>query len=395
MSTVLQLGLGLQGKAVIHDLSRNDGISEIVVAEMDPRTAGEYLQQHGYTRSRVVGLDASDENQLRSLIAAVRPDVLVSMLPADFNYPMARAAVEAGCNFVSSSYAGRVNELDAGARDRGVTVLPEMGMDPGIDLVLARLALGELDEVHGLYSYGTGLPERSCADHNPLHYKITWTFDGVLKAYKRPARMLRQGREVTIAGEEIFKEEHGHTVEIEGLGPLEAYPNGDAIHYVDVFGLGDTIRDMGRFALRYPGHRSFWLQMAALGFLEDAPLVVGRDEISPRQFLVRHLTPRLQFAPHERDVIVLRVKAWGRKEGRSRRVTYQLVDYRDLATGLFAMNRTVGYTASIGAQMILDGRIAARGVLSPTRDVPAEDLLRELKSRGMTITRFVEEWEEV
>lgn len=395
MTTVLQLGLGLQGKAVVHDLARNERISEIVVAEMDPRAAGEYLRKIGCTRSRVVALDAADAEQLRSLIAAVRPDLVICMLPADFNYPVARAAIEAGCNFVSSSYAGRVAELDAQARDKGVIVLPEMGMDPGIDLVLARLALAELDEVHGLYSYGTGLPEPGCADHNPLHYKITWTFDGVLKAYKRPARMLREGREVAIAGEEIFKEEHGHTVEIEGLGPLEAYPNGDAIHYIDVFGLGDTIRDMGRFALRYPGHRRFWLQMAALGFLDDAPMPVGSGAIAPRQFLVRHLTPRLQFAADERDVVALRVTAWGRKDGRGHKVTYQLIDYRDLATGLFAMNRTVGYTASIAAQMLLDGRVRQPGVLSPTRDVPALDLLRELKARGMTITRFVEQWEEV
>jgi lysine 6-dehydrogenase len=395
MSTVLQLGLGLQGKAVVHDLSRNERVSEIVVAEMDTRAAGEFLQKKGLTRSRVVALDATDEGQLRALIDSVRPDLIICMLPADFNYPIARAAVESGCNFVSSSYAGRVAELDAPARDRGVTVLPEMGMDPGIDLVLARLALAELDQVHGLYSYGTGLPEPGCADHNPLHYKITWTFDGVLKAYKRPALMLKEGREVTISGEEIFKEENGHTVEIEGLGPLEAYPNGNAIHYIDVFGLGATIRDMGRFAMRYPGHRSFWLPIAAMGFLEDTPLAVDGGAISPRQFLVRHLAPRLQFAADERDVVVLRVQAWGLKEGKTHRVTYQLIDFRDLATGFFAMNRTVGYTASIAAQMVLDGRISARGVLSPSRDVPAQDLLRELKARGMKITRFVEQCEEV
>jgi saccharopine dehydrogenase-like NADP-dependent oxidoreductase len=130
--------------------------------------------------------------------------------------------------------------------------------------------------------------------------------------------------------------------------------------------------------------------MARLGFLDDAPLAVDGGSISPRQFLVRHLTPKLQFAADERDVIVLRVTAWGLKAGRQRRVTYQLIDYRDLDTGLFAMNRTVGYTASIAAQMILKGQITAAGVLSPTRDVPAGDLLRELKARGMKIERRVE-----
>jgi len=317
------------------------------------------------------------------------------MLPTDFNYPVARAALTVGCNFVSSSYAGRVAELDAEARAKGVTLLPEMGMDPGIDLVFGRLAVDELDVVHGLYSYGTGLPEPDCAGHNPLHYKITWTFDGVLKAYKRSSRILKNGREVAIVGEEIFRDEHGHTVEIPGLGPLEAYPNGDAIHYIEVFGLGSEVRDMGRFALRYPGHRRFWAVMAELGFLDDKPLPVDGGSISPRQFLVRHLTPKLQFAANERDVIILRVTAWGLKEGKQRRVTYQLIDYRNLNTGLFAMNRTVGYTASIAAQMLIKGQITAAGVLSPTRHVPAMDLLRELKARGMKIEHRAEESEDL
>lgn len=395
MKKVLVLGLGLQGKAVVHDLERGDLVSEVVVADIDPQAMQGFLDGKGYRKCRAVGLDAARQGALLELIETVAPQITISMLPADFNYPAAQAALTAGCNFVSSSYAGRVAELDAEARAKGVTLLPEMGMDPGIDLVLGRLAVDELDVVHGLYSYGTGLPEPGCAGDNPLHYKITWTFDGVLKAYKRPARILRDGREVAIAAQAIFRDEHGHTVEIPGLGPLEAYPNGDAIHYIQVFGLGSDVRDMGRFALRYPGHRRFWAVMAQLGFLDDAPLTVDGGSISPRQFLVRHLAPKLQFAAHERDVIILRVTAWGLKKGRQRRVTYQLIDYRDLSTGLFAMNRTVGYTASIAAQMVLEGRITAAGVLSPTRDVPAKDLLRELKDRGMKIERRVEESEDL
>ncbi len=395
MNKVLVLGLGLQGKAVVHDLEKGDLVSEIVVAELDADAARGYLERNGYTRSRAVALDATREGHVLKLIESVEPRIIISMLPADFNFPIARAALTAGRPFVSSSYAGRVAELDAEARAKGITILPEMGMDPGIDLILGRLAVDELDVVHGLYSYGTGLPEPACAGDNPLHYKITWTFDGVLKAYKRPARLLRGGRTVEVAGKDIFKEEHGHTVEVDGLGPLEAYPNGDAIHYIQVFDLGSAVRDMGRFALRYPGHRRIWSVMAEMGFLDDTPLMVDGAAISPRQFLVKHLTPRLQFAENERDLIVLRVEAWGLKNGRQRRVTYNLIDYRDLTTGLFAMNRAVGYTASIGAQMILTGQISAAGVLSPTRDVPPRDLLRELKARGMKLEHRVEDGEDV
>lgn len=392
---VLVLGLGLQGKAVVEDLEKCKTVREIVVADVDEVAVSAHLSHRGYTKSRAVRLDATREAELVGLIRTVTPRVTICMLPADFNHPIARAALAAGCHFVSSSYAGRVAELNAEAREKGVVILPEMGMDPGIDLVLARLAVGELDEVHGLYSYGAGLPEPACADHNPLRYKITWTFDGVLKAYKRPARMLKEGREIAIPGEAIFQEAHGHTVDVPGLGSLEAYPNGDAIHYIDIFDLGAHVRDMGRFALRYPGHRKFWSVMAQLGFLDDAPVDVDGHPVSPRRFLVNHLAPRLQFADDQRDMVVLRVCAWGLKDGKERRVTYNLIDYRDLETGLFAMNRTVGYTASIGAQMILDGRIKRPGVLSPTRDVPPWELLNALKARGMKLDHRIEEHETV
>jgi saccharopine dehydrogenase-like NADP-dependent oxidoreductase len=392
---VLVLGLGLQGKAVVHDLEQAEPVTEIVVADLDPREMRQFLERKGYRKCRVAGLDAAREGALKELFAAVAPRVVICMLPTEFNYPVAREAVGAGCGFVSTSYAGRVAELDAEARARGATILPEMGMDPGIDLVMGRLAVSELDVVHGLYSYGTGLPEPDCAADNPLHYKITWTFDGVLIAYKRPASLLKDGVEVAVTGGEIFREEHGHTVEIPGFGPLEAYPNGNAIDYIRLFDLGPEVRDMGRFALRYPGHRRFWSAMARLGFLDDDVMTIDGASISPRQFLVRHLTPKLQFTADERDVIILRVTAWGLKEGRQRRVTYQLIDYRDLDTGLFAMNRTVGYTASIAAQMILNGQITASGVLSPTRDVPPMDLMRELKARGMKFGRRLEENEDL
>ncbi len=252
-------------------------------------------------------------------------------------------------------------------------------------------AVGELDEVHGLYSYGSGVPEPACADRNPLKYKITWTLQGVLNSYKRPARFLRDGQEVSLPPEVIFHPDHIHLVEVPGVGTLEAYPNGDAIHFVEVFGLGRGLRHMGRYAMRWPGHAQFWYVMSQLGFLEETPVIVGGQPVVPQRFLEAHLTPRLQYAPGERDLVILRVHAWGLKDGRQRNVIYELIDYRDLATGFFAMNRTVGFTASIAAQMVLSGLVREPGVLSPARHVPGDHLLAELGRRGITVRHRVED----
>ncbi len=389
MKKVLVFGVGLQGKAVIHDLNRSPLIGRIVAADRDVEAAGEFARRNGLNKVHFTAVDASSTSELQRTIRESGADVVICMLPPTFNYAVARAALDEGVPFVCSSYTGSLSELDREATEKRVTILPEMGMDPGIDLLLGQIAVGELDEVHGLYSYGAGLPEPSAAD-NPIRYKITWTFEGVLVAYQRPGRLLEDGVEIVVPGTQMFHEAYIHRAAFPEVGELEAYPNGDAIRYLDIFGLGRTVKTMGRFGMRYPGHCRFWQTLADLGFLDDTPLSVQGANLSPRQFLVHHLTPRLQFGPQERDIVIVRIHAWGLKDGKKLSVVYDLTDYRDLETGLFAMNRTVGYTASIAAQLILSGVITKPGVLSPARDVPAGKVLEELQARGMHVERRVE-----
>lgn len=386
----LVLGMGLQGKAVVHDLEHSEVVSAIVAADIEAGKARDYVEQKGYRKVQVASLNASQPEAMDQMVREVQPKVLICMLPPEFQPSIARAAISAGVHYVSSSYTGPLTEFDGQAREQGVSVLPEMGMDPGIDLILGHLAVIELDVVQGMRSYGAGLPEPACAGDNPVHYKITWTFEGVLKAYMRPARLLRNGAEISIPGGQIFREENGHSFEVPGIGVMDAYPNGDALRYIDIFGLGPDLRDMGRYAMRWPGHNRFWNVMTELGFLDETPIPVKGCEMSPRRFVVEHLTPRLQFRDDERDMVIIRVEAWGLKDQKPLRVTYEMIDYRDLETGLFAMNRTVGFTASIAAQLILTGRVTKTGLLNPVRDVPALDVLRELEKRGMKIEKRIE-----
>ena len=385
------LGVGLQGKAVIHDLERSDLISRIYAADINLVDAKTYLERMRYAKTRVVKLDVSREKDLAGKYSEMGVDVVICMLPIELALTAARAAMDASIPFVSSNYTYQLQELDALAKEKGIIILPEMGLDPGIDLVLGRLAVDELDQVHGLYSYGGGVPALECANDNPIRYKISWIFDRVLAVYTREARLVKDGRLHVIPGDEIFRPENVHEIEFPGIGKLEAYPNGDAERYVEIFGLDKELVEMGRFALRWPGHSKFWRKMVDLGLLDDTPISVGGTEISPRSFISQWLTPRLQYTDEQRDLALLRVEAWGIKEGRKVKVIYDLVDYRDLSTGLFAMNRTVGFTSSIGALMILAGGITGAGVLSPVRHVPPHAFLKEVKARGMRVDYLVKE----
>lgn len=127
-----------------------------------------------------------------------------------------------------------------------------------------------------------------------------------------------------------------------------------------------------------------------MNFLNDEPVKGLPCEIAPRQFKNKHLESQLQYKDNERDIVAMRNIIIGLKNGEKTKITFDMVDYRDLETGLFAMNRIVGYTASIAAQMIACGDITQKGLLTPIKNVPFEKFINEIKKRGISIKEEVE-----
>jgi len=382
---ILLLGVGLQGKAALYDLVSSPSITQIIAADANYEDLAAYVKTLHTDKVTPVQLDVRNKEQVFEQMRQVQ--AVIDLLPKQFRLEAAKQAVENGIHFIETSYAlPEYTELGKQAEARGLTILPECGLDPGIDLVLAGQAVREFDEVHELHAYGTGVPEPEAAD-NPIKYKISWTFAGVLSAYQRPARMLKNGKVVDLTPSEMFAAPYVHTVDVESLGTMEAYYNGDAVKFLEILQIADTVTDTGRYSLRWPGHTAFWKKMVDLGFLNEEPILVNKKEVSPRQFVHDLLAPQLQYLPTERDVAGIRIEVVGLKDGQRKRVIYQMIDRRDLETGLLAMQRTVGYTASIGAQMVLNGQISKRGLLTPTRDIPSDIFIDELKKRGIHIQR--------
>ena len=387
---ILLLGTGLQGKAALHDLVNSPSVSQVTAADIDFDDLNTFVSKFVTNKVTAVQLDVRNQAQVAELLGTA--DAVITLLPKDFRLEMAKMAVAKGVHVIETSYTmPEYEELGREAAAEGVTILPEFGLDPGIDLVLAGRAIKELDEVQELHAYGTGVPEPQAAD-NPLKYKISWTFAGVLSAYQRSARMLKDGQGVELTPSEMFDEKYLHQVDVEDVGLMEAYFNGDAIKYLDILGIKGSTQTTGRYTLRWPGHSAFWQKMYDLGFLQDEPIQVEDAKVSPRQFLHDLLSPQLHYHQDERDIAAIRIDVRGIKDGKRKRIIYQMVDWRDLETGFLAMQRTVGYTASIGAQMILQGDIQKRGLLEPGNDVPSDVLIAELEKRGITIKRFELDW---
>ncbi len=400
---VLLLGLGMQGEAALHDLMRSDEVSEIIVGDRssDSRELVEGLEVE---KVRYENVDASDPEKVSDLMEEV--DLVIELLPPGFAFSIAELAVENGIDMVSTMYLHdpeesdpekkkarekEIDRLDSTAKERDITVLPEFGMDPGLDLVLAREAVRSFDEIDELLCYGAGLPVYEDAD-NPLRYKFTWSVEGLLKTYKRPARIIKDGEIIDIPGDGLFYEENVHSLDIEGLnGKLECYPNGDALEYGERLGLDKEMNNFGRYTCRWEGHTDFWKTAVGCGLLDDEQVNVDGKEIAPVDFLSSVLKSKNEFwlGEDERDLAMIRVEASGVDKGEEVSRVYQMLDKRDLDTGLTAMQRIVGFTASIGAQMILDGALEKKGIISPT-EIRLSELSDRLEERGIQIDRSFE-----
>jgi saccharopine dehydrogenase-like NADP-dependent oxidoreductase len=381
--TVLVVGVGIQGRAAIGDLERSPGVDRVIAADLDRAAVERHLAAIGARKTEAVALDARDRRQLQGLLAGDEIGVVLALVPVAQEAAVAAATIEARRDLVTTNFATTIEPFDAEARARGVTILPEAGLDPGIDLVIVAKALSVFDRIDTLNSYGAGIPAPECRDANVLGYKISWSWEGVLAAYWRPARVIDQRTERVVERDQIFSRAWRHTIDVEGVGTLDAFPNGDAVAVVERAGIAHTIRNAGRYTLRWPGHCDFFEKIAALGLLDDSPGANG--EPSAREFLQRHLEPRLQYLPGERDMIVVRVDVAGAKNGRRCARRYELVEYRDRRTGTLAMARTVGIPASIAAQMVLSGEIRRPGVASPLTDIPPDRFFAALAERGIRI----------
>lgn len=381
-------GCGIQGRTAIHDLTRNPEVEEIICADQNPDGLDQIAGFADLSRVSRVKLDVTDKSALVSLLGRV--DSAVDMLPRHFLTEVAEAAIETGVGVVNTNYAYPILELDGAAKAAGVSIMPECGLDPGIDLVIYGRARDEFDTLEVINSYCGGFPEAKACD-NPLNYKISWIWEGVLSSTKRPGRIIKDGKVVDISAADQHNERWVHELDFPGLGRLEALPNGDAVFFTDQLGVTADIRETGRYSLRWPGWSAFWRPLKELGFLDDEPVAGLPGGVSPHQFMDKHLAPRLQYRADEKDLVVMVNVFEGRKGGRKVRKTSRLLIERDLGTGLMAMSMGVGYPASIVAQMLARGEIAEPGVLSPTRHIPYQPFMAALAERGVRIDEVEEE----
>ncbi|NQV02336.1 MAG: saccharopine dehydrogenase NADP-binding domain-containing protein, partial [Bacteroidia bacterium] len=282
MKKVLVLGSGLVARPIIRYLLKKN--FQVTVASNTPDRAFEMID--GDPHGEVINWDASEEVRLDSMIAA--HDITVSLLPYGFHVGVATLCLKYHKSMVTTSYVKpEMKALDAAAREAGVILLNELGLDPGIDHMSAMRIIDHIHDHEGavleFYSFCGALPAPEAAD-NPFKYKFSWSPKGVLMAGNNDGVYLRHGKVVTVPTENLFK--NPLTVNCPRIGPLDVYPNRDSLSYIDIYGIPET-QTIYRGTFRFPGWCEILDEMKRIDLFSYDP--IDMTGMTYADLLSRHL----------------------------------------------------------------------------------------------------------
>jgi lysine 6-dehydrogenase len=374
---MLVLGAGLQGCACAYDLLQSGAVESVTIADIHPDRLPKWLVAAGKGKLNPVKLDAKDEAAVSRLMQG--HDAVMSALPYYFNGTMSRLAIAAGCHF--SDLGGNTEivmeqkQSDKAAREKGLSVIPDCGLAPGMVNILAAEGIRRLDKTSKVKIYVGGLPQHP---EPPLNYQIVYSLEGALDYYTTPSWVLRSGKPTQVEALSELED-----VEFpEPVGTLEAFHTGGGISTMP-FAWADKIDTMEYKTLRYPGHVAVMKPIRELGLISNDAIEVKGKQVVPRDVFIAAVQPRL-FKPEGRDLVALRVEVSGTRGGKAHTTTFQLLDYYDEKVGVSAMMRTTGYSLSITGQMQVAGK-TAKGVLTPDEAMPFDAYVSELAKRGVKI----------
>ena len=439
MKQILVLGAGQSASyllaQLLEDAEREDWF--VTVCDRDESLA--QLAVGNHARGEATRFDVNDA-ALRSA-RIEHSDVVINMLPAAYQDLVTWDCVNHGRHMLSVSYRDQaVRDLAPDAERKGILLLCEMGLEPGIDHMSAMSLIQNLRDdggrIVGFCSYGAGIPAPDQPQH-PLRYAITWDPRNVAMAGSEGAQYMENGNIKIVPYQQVFN--HTWRVDVDGLGTLEAYANRDSMSYMRTFGL-DHVHTMIRGTLRYPGWSETWGPIVRLGlpnetlripdladrtyaevvemflplnvkgvpldqriarFLQISPTGrimenlrwlgllsderIGCEGDTAAAMLVHVLQTKLPLTPEMRDMVVLVHELdveFPDDDRPAERIRSTLV-LEGEDGGFTAMARSVGLPVVIAVKLLLDGELSLTGSLIPTHPAIYAPILRLVERAGL------------
>lgn len=352
-------------------------------------------------------------------------------------------------SFLSSPFLIFLNHIIGGrAKHAGISIVNEIGLDPGIDHLTAMEMFDNVKAKGGVItsfvSWCGGLPAPEVSN-NPLGYKFSWSPKGVLMAGLNSAKFKRDGKQVIIPGSELL----GNAIDVpifKGYS-FEGLANRDSLSYIDTYQLDDQhLQTMFRGTLRYKGYSELMNAFAKLGLLDATPrndmvglswagmikklLAAHNGDIktklasqglilSPEAFsrlssamtwleldstqvplaasaesvldaFCSLLENRLVYEEGERDMVAMHHEfgiKWS--NGSHEKHLSTMIAYGD-PNSYSAMAKTVGYPAAIASDMVLKGQIRQTGVFAPLSKDIYVPMIKKLHAEGIKFVERIE-----
>ena len=372
------LGCGLVGATMARELAA-DSEFEVAAADFAQNNLDKLRDCPGI---RTIRVDLSDPGRVKEVLGG--QDVVLGALPSRIGLQTLEAVIHSGKCYCDISFMSEdAMQLDSLAKKHGATAVVDCGVSPGLSNMMVGHAVAQLDRAVRADIYVGGLPK---VRRWPYQYKAPFAPSDVIEEYIRPARIVENGKIVVkpaLSDPELM--------DFPQVGTLEAF-NTDGLRT-----LLETVRvaNMREKTLRYPGHIELMRVLRETGYFDQDEIEVKGVKVRPRDVTAKLLFPQWTYDQGEEEFTVLRVVVEGAKGGKPMRLTYDLYDEYDRASGTSSMARTTGFPCVIVARMLALGRFTERGVYAPEtlaqRDGLFDLIVSELDCRGVKVRLNVQE----
>jgi len=375
----LLLGAGLQGTAIAFDLLHHaPDTRKLVIVDADKANLAALADRLKDERVITVCSDVRDQDAMAPLMTAA--DVAISAVNYWFNATLATVAVENRAHFLdlggNNDIVAQEFELDDQAVAKGVTVIPDCGLAPGLAGILGYWLVDSLDRTESLKLRVGGLPANPLP---PMNYKVVSSVQGLINEYIEPAVVIREGRLKTVPSLSeletlVFPDPYGELEAFQTSGGTSTLPRT----------LAGRVPNLDYKTIRFKGHCAQFRLLAELGLCDSTPREFRDGKVAPREVLASLMEEKLDL-PGE-DVVLLLAEAEGwTSSDQAVRKAVRIIDHHDQTNNISAMMRMTGYPAAIIAWMLASGEIKAPGARCQELVVPGDRMVEELRRRGVPI----------
>lgn len=372
------IGAGAIGSAVARDLLAEADVAQVQVCDAHARSLQALRDQvHEIDRCHSFQVDARDLAELDPIIEG--STCVIGCAPPQINPALAARCLAKGIHYCDLGGSHDIVEqqltLDEQAREKGIWIVPNCGLDPGLINVLCLHGVEQFDEVEAVRLRLGDVPLNP---EPPFNFRLSWSAEKLLDDYTDPVHLIENG-DLTNA-EPLTSEERIHFPA--PFDEMEAFYTGSGLSTLAHDLLG-RVQTLDHKLIRWPGHAAQMRFLLALGFGENRHIDV-RTHLTYRDVLLRRMKQRLGGT--YQDAVLLRVLVQGKQGSRKRSLVYEMVEPYDDERGVTAMKRCTSIPTATVALLIATGRVPGGGAAPPENVVPRQEFYDLVTARGLDIT---------